>query len=48
METSKKRDNSLDTEADTDVNVLGLTAQDLRDPGAIVSLRALDVLITCK
>nr|XP_055024652.1 lysine-specific demethylase 5C isoform X1 [Misgurnus anguillicaudatus] len=36
VEKSKKRENSLDTEADTDVNVLGLTAQDLRDPGAIV------------
>lgn len=30
-------ENSLGTEADSDVNVLGLTAQDLRDPGAIVS-----------
>lgn len=39
MEKSKKRENSVDTEADSDVNVLGLTAQDLRDPGAIVSSR---------
>lgn len=38
VEKSKKREeNSLGTEADSDVNVLGLTAQDLRDPGAIVS-----------
>ncbi|XP_056629138.1 lysine-specific demethylase 5C isoform X2 [Triplophysa dalaica] len=36
VEKSKKRENSVDTEADSDVNVLGLTAQDLRDPGAIV------------
>uniref|UniRef100_A0A8C2IWZ1 [histone H3]-trimethyl-L-lysine(4) demethylase n=1 Tax=Cyprinus carpio TaxID=7962 RepID=A0A8C2IWZ1_CYPCA len=38
VEKSKKREeNSLGTEEDSDVNVLGLTAQDLRDPGAIVS-----------
>lgn len=38
VEKSKTRDeSSLGTEADSDVNVLGLTAQDLRDPGAIVS-----------
>uniref|UniRef100_A0A8C2DPJ7 [histone H3]-trimethyl-L-lysine(4) demethylase n=1 Tax=Cyprinus carpio TaxID=7962 RepID=A0A8C2DPJ7_CYPCA len=38
VEKSKKmEENSLGTEADSDVNVLGLTAQDLRDPGAIVS-----------
>ncbi|XP_026125628.1 lysine-specific demethylase 5C isoform X1 [Carassius auratus] len=37
VEKSKKmEENSLSTEADSDVNVLGLTAQDLRDPGAIV------------
>uniref|UniRef100_A0A9J8ATR5 Lysine-specific demethylase 5D n=1 Tax=Cyprinus carpio carpio TaxID=630221 RepID=A0A9J8ATR5_CYPCA len=37
VEKSKKREeNSLGTEEDSDVNVLGLTAQDLRDPGAIV------------
>uniref|UniRef100_A0A672TF82 [histone H3]-trimethyl-L-lysine(4) demethylase n=1 Tax=Sinocyclocheilus grahami TaxID=75366 RepID=A0A672TF82_SINGR len=37
VEKSKKmEENSLGTEADSDVNVLGLTAQDLRDPGAIV------------
>ncbi|XP_051508766.1 lysine-specific demethylase 5C isoform X2 [Myxocyprinus asiaticus] len=37
VEKSKKREeNSLGTESDSDVNVLGLTAQDLRDPGAIV------------
>lgn len=37
VEKSKKmEDNSMATEADSDVNVLGLTAQDLRDPGAIV------------
>uniref|UniRef100_A0A672RLT5 [histone H3]-trimethyl-L-lysine(4) demethylase n=1 Tax=Sinocyclocheilus grahami TaxID=75366 RepID=A0A672RLT5_SINGR len=31
-----REENSLGTEEDSDVNVLGLTAQDLRDPGAIV------------
>ncbi|KAI4904891.1 hypothetical protein NFI96_011591 [Prochilodus magdalenae] len=37
VENSKKREeDSLSSEADSDVNVLGLTAQDLRDPGAIV------------
>uniref|UniRef100_A0A8B9JPM3 [histone H3]-trimethyl-L-lysine(4) demethylase n=1 Tax=Astyanax mexicanus TaxID=7994 RepID=A0A8B9JPM3_ASTMX len=37
VEKSKKReDDSISSEADSDVNVLGLTAQDLRDPGAIV------------
>uniref|UniRef100_A0A671R2X7 Lysine-specific demethylase 5D n=1 Tax=Sinocyclocheilus anshuiensis TaxID=1608454 RepID=A0A671R2X7_9TELE len=37
VEKSKKREeNSLGTEEDSDVNLLGLTAQDLRDPGAIV------------
>ncbi|XP_059379930.1 lysine-specific demethylase 5C-like isoform X2 [Carassius carassius] len=37
VEKSKKREeSSLGTEEDSDVNVLGLTAQDLRDPGAIV------------
>ncbi|XP_051525793.1 lysine-specific demethylase 5C-like isoform X1 [Myxocyprinus asiaticus] len=38
VEKSKKREeNSLGTVSDSDVNVLGLTAQDLRDPGAIVT-----------
>lgn len=38
VEKRKKRDeDSLSSEADSDVDVLGLTAQDLRDPGAIVS-----------
>lgn len=38
MEKRKKREeDSLSSEADSDVDVLGLTAQDLRDPGAIVS-----------
>ncbi|KAM9475520.1 lysine-specific demethylase 5C isoform 1-T1 [Clarias gariepinus] len=37
VEKRKKRDeDSLSSEADSDVDVLGLTAQDLRDPGAIV------------
>uniref|UniRef100_A0A4W4DYS5 [histone H3]-trimethyl-L-lysine(4) demethylase n=1 Tax=Electrophorus electricus TaxID=8005 RepID=A0A4W4DYS5_ELEEL len=37
VEKSKKREEDLlSSEADSDVNVLGLTAQDLRDPGAIV------------
>ncbi|XP_076847642.1 lysine-specific demethylase 5C isoform X2 [Brachyhypopomus gauderio] len=37
VEKRKKReDDPQSSEADTDVNVLGLTAQDLRDPGAIV------------
>ncbi len=35
--STKMEENSLGTEADSDINVLGLTAQDLRDPGAIVS-----------
>uniref|UniRef100_A0A8C1MXK4 [histone H3]-trimethyl-L-lysine(4) demethylase n=1 Tax=Cyprinus carpio TaxID=7962 RepID=A0A8C1MXK4_CYPCA len=36
VEKSKKmEENSLGTEADSDVNVLGLTAQDLRDPGVM-------------
>uniref|UniRef100_A0A673M2N1 [histone H3]-trimethyl-L-lysine(4) demethylase n=1 Tax=Sinocyclocheilus rhinocerous TaxID=307959 RepID=A0A673M2N1_9TELE len=36
VEKSKKREeNSLGTEEDSDVNVLGLTAQDLRDPGVM-------------
>lgn len=33
----RKEEDSLSSEADSDVDVLGLTAQDLRDPGAIVS-----------
>lgn len=39
VEKKKKRkeEDSLSSEADSDVDVLGLTAQDLRDPGAIVS-----------
>ncbi|XP_072538432.1 lysine-specific demethylase 5C isoform X2 [Salminus brasiliensis] len=37
VEKRKKREeDSVSSEADSDVNVLGLTAQDLRDPGAIV------------
>uniref|UniRef100_A0A8C2DV90 [histone H3]-trimethyl-L-lysine(4) demethylase n=1 Tax=Cyprinus carpio TaxID=7962 RepID=A0A8C2DV90_CYPCA len=40
VEKSKKmEENSLGTEADSDVNVLGLTAQDLRDPGAINGIK---------
>uniref|UniRef100_A0A671R2A4 Lysine-specific demethylase 5D n=1 Tax=Sinocyclocheilus anshuiensis TaxID=1608454 RepID=A0A671R2A4_9TELE len=36
VEKSKKREeNSLGTEEDSDVNLLGLTAQDLRDPGVM-------------
>lgn len=37
VEKRKKREeDSISSESDSDVNVLGLTAQDLRDPGAIV------------
>ncbi|XP_066500267.1 lysine-specific demethylase 5C isoform X2 [Hoplias malabaricus] len=37
VEIRKKREEDcVNSEADSDVNVLGLTAQDLRDPGAIV------------
>ncbi|XP_062855327.1 lysine-specific demethylase 5C isoform X2 [Trichomycterus rosablanca] len=36
VEKRKKKEEDSSSEADTDVNVLGLTAQDLRDPGAIV------------
>uniref|UniRef100_A0A8C2DLP6 [histone H3]-trimethyl-L-lysine(4) demethylase n=1 Tax=Cyprinus carpio TaxID=7962 RepID=A0A8C2DLP6_CYPCA len=47
VEKSKKmEENSLGTEADSDVNVLGLTAQDLRDPGAIVKRTQSDCMET--
>lgn len=42
MEKRKKREEDTpSSEADSDVDVLGLTAQDLRDPGAIVSYSTL-------
>lgn len=45
VEKKKKREeDSLRPEADSDVDVLGLTAQDLRDPGAIVSLSTQHIL----
>uniref|UniRef100_A0AAR2INB0 [histone H3]-trimethyl-L-lysine(4) demethylase n=1 Tax=Pygocentrus nattereri TaxID=42514 RepID=A0AAR2INB0_PYGNA len=34
--SKKREEDCVSSEADSDVNVLGLTAQDLRDPGAIV------------
>uniref|UniRef100_A0A8C0YKK5 Lysine-specific demethylase 5D n=1 Tax=Cyprinus carpio carpio TaxID=630221 RepID=A0A8C0YKK5_CYPCA len=37
--SKKREENSLGTEEDSDVNVLGLTAQDLRDPGAINGIK---------
>lgn len=41
MEKRKERGEETDPLDDPDTNTLGLSAQDLRDPGAIVSLYSL-------